>query len=227
MRMRNLIGSEFRFLWKYGIIAVYCVFTIFYLCVLAAIPESARSVTSVILIYTDPAAMGMFFMGAVVLLEKSQRVESSLAVSPIKLYEYITAKVIPMMVVGCIVAVILAAYAKNYSGLTIIGVGLASILFSLCGLSIGSNIKSLNGFLVMTIPFELVLCLPAILYLFNVIESGLWMLHPGVAAIRLISGEYQMWYLCLLSIVIWSIPVFILCKRLVRKSFISMGGAKI
>lgn len=129
MRLKNLILGEFRFLWKYGIIVLYGVFTIIYLCLLAAIPESARQTTSAILIFTDPAAMGLFFMGAVVLLEKSQRVESSLGVSPIKIREYIIAKISPIMAVGCVVAIILSLYANMFSVLTIVGVALSSALF--------------------------------------------------------------------------------------------------
>lgn len=227
MRLKNLILSEFLFLWKYGIIALYVIFSIIYLCLLVAIPTSARGVTVVLLVFTDPAAMGLFFMGAVVLLEKSQHVESSLSVSPIKIEEYIIAKILPMMTVGCIVAVILCLYANVNILLVIIGVAFSSVLFSLCGLSVGANIKSLNGFMIATVPFEIILCVPPILYLFGVIQRGIWLFHPGVSAIYLISGKSEQWYFAIMSIILWIFPIFICCKKAVAKSFVTMRGVKL
>lgn len=227
MRLTNLILSEFRFLWKYGIIALYGIFSLIYLCLLAAIPISARGVTAVLLVFTDPAAMGLFFMGAVVLLEKSQHVESSLSVSPIKLEEYIIAKILPMMTVGCFVAAILGLYAGGNILLMMIGVALSSAVFSLCGLSIGANIKSLNGFMIATVPIEILLCVPSFLYLFGIIQKDIWLFHPGVSAIYLISGKSEHWYFAVMSIVLWIFPAFIWCRMAVAKSFVTMGGIKL
>ena len=82
MRLLRLTARDLRFQWKYGFYALYAVFTAAYLLTLAAVPESARRTVATVMIYTDPAAMGLFFMGAIVLLEKSQRVNLALAVSP-------------------------------------------------------------------------------------------------------------------------------------------------
>jgi len=111
MRLKNLIFSEFRLLFKYGIVALYVVFTAFYLCLLSLIPQSAKEITFAILVFTDPAAMGLFFMGAIVLLEKSQRIESSLGVTPIKVDEYIISKTVPIMIVGTAVGLIISLFA--------------------------------------------------------------------------------------------------------------------
>ncbi len=227
MRLNNLVIGEFFFLWKYGIIVLYAIFTVFYLCLLGAIPVSARETAATILIFTDPAAMGLFFMGAVVLFEKSQRVESSLGVSPIKISEYVVAKIVPMMLIGCTVAAVLSVFARTYTSACLIGVALSSVLFSLCGLAVGSNIRSLNGFMIATLPFEIILCVPAILYQFDVIKAPGWLIHPGVAAIYLIGGQMELWYVAVLSILIWILPIYILCKTAVKKSFVSMGGAKL
>lgn len=94
-------------------------------------------------------------------------------------------------------------------------------------MSVAANIKSLNGFMIATVPFEVVLCLPPILYLFGVINSDLWLIHPGVAAISLIMGKSELWYLAVLGVVVWISPAFLMCKKSVKKSFASMGGAKL
>lgn len=228
MRLKNLILGEFRFLLKYGIIALYGIVTAIYLCLLATIPQSAREITTVILVFTDPAAMGLFFMGAVVLFEKSQRVESSLGVSPIRISEYIIAKTVPFLIVGTAVSLVLSIFAERENlVLILIGVALSSALFSLCGLCVGSNTRSLNSFMIATVPFEIFLCVPPILLVFGVIKSKLWLIHPGVAAIKLIKADQSLWYVAVLSLVLWIVPVYFLCKKAVMKSFRVMGGAKL
>ncbi|MEA4823599.1 MAG: hypothetical protein VB111_05720 [Clostridiaceae bacterium] len=70
MRLVHLTAGDIRFQWKYGFYILYAIFTAFYLLVLAAVPNSIRRTVATVLIFTDPAAMGLFFMGAIILLEK-------------------------------------------------------------------------------------------------------------------------------------------------------------
>lgn len=228
MRLTRLICNEFRFLFKYGILFLYFIFTVCYLCLLAVIPESAKKMTAVILVFTDPAAMGLFFMGAVVLLEKSQRVSNSIAVSPVLKSEYIIAKIFTMMVTGCIVGVILCLFAgiKNIFVVTA-GIAFSSVLFSLVGLLVASKVETLNGFMLATVPFEIIICLPPILYLFGVLKSSLWNFHPGVAAINLIQGNNNYIIVDFISVFVWCVIVFFVCKKAVEKSFAKLGGSSL
>jgi len=98
MRTLNLIKSDLRFILKYGIAFIYIAFTLIYSGVLSVISGNARQITAVILIYTDPAAMGLFFMGAFILLEKSQRVNCAVAVTPVTITEYIISKCVSLLV---------------------------------------------------------------------------------------------------------------------------------
>lgn len=228
MRLLSLIKNEFRFMLKYGIIFIYCAFTIFYLCVLSIIPESARQITAVILVFTDPAAMGLFFMGAVVLLEKSERVSNAIAVSPVRRSEYIFAKVFSMLVTGCIVGLILCIFSglKNYLYI-LFGIALASSFFSTISLIIASKVESLNSFMIATIPVELAICLPPILYMFQAITSPLWIIHPGVAAIKMINCEKDFLLLDIISLILWATLSFIICRKEVDKSFAKLGGGRL
>jgi len=228
MRLKSMISNEFRFLLKYGIAAIYSIFTLVYLGLLAAIPQGARSATATVLIFTDPAAMGLFFMGAVILLEKSQRIESSFGVSPIKIEEYILSKCIPMMLLGIVVALVIAVSVGGFTILGVVmGVGISSFVFSLCGLIVASNIKTLNGFMIAVVPFEIFLCVPAILYLFGIMKGMLCFLHPGIVAISLIKGDDSMLIIKIVSLSIWIVIAFFCCQKAVKKSFSTMGGAKI
>lgn len=130
MRLRALIRAELHFLARYGILLLYAVFTAAYLCLLAALPAAVRETAAVVLIFTDPAAMGLFFMGAAVLFEKSQRVDAALSVSPVTVEEYAAGKVIALLCVGLAVAAVLGAFARlPQLPLALAGTALASVLF--------------------------------------------------------------------------------------------------
>ena len=85
MRLKGLLLGDIKFQIKYGIYFLYVAITVIYLVILSFVPSSVKKVTASIIIFTDPAVLGLFFMGAIVLLEKSQRVLPSLAISPVKL----------------------------------------------------------------------------------------------------------------------------------------------
>lgn len=225
MRGLHLLGGELRLLWKYGIGLLYVLLTAAYLLLLALLPQSARGITATILVFTDPAAMGLFFMGAILLLEKSQHTNCALAVAPILPGEYILAKAGALLVPGVLVALVLCAFGgcENLA-LMLLGVAISSILFSLCGMLVALCTNTLNGFMVACVPFEIVLCLPSILYAFEAITSPWWILHPGVAAIRLIQGIAALWPLCAASLLVWTGITFLICRRAVKASFARIGG---
>ena len=176
MRVLNAIKGDIKFQRKVGFYILYALITIIYIVVIGAITdEELKRKVAVSLILSDPAAMGLFFMGAIVLLEKNQHIPIALAVSPLKDGEYVLAKVVSISVISTIVAVILALV----SGITnilmvILGTILMCIIFSLLGLIIACKIKSLNQFIIATCPVEVVGFVPALLYYFGVLDNTLW-----------------------------------------------------
>ena len=109
MRFKNLLRWDLRFQARYGFFLLYGFLTIFYTMVLFAIPQSWKEKAAAILIFSDPAAMGLFFMGAIVLLEKSQKVTSYFAITPLKAAEYVWSKVLSLSAIALVVATALAA----------------------------------------------------------------------------------------------------------------------
>lgn len=88
-RLLALLRGDVRFQFKYGIHGLYLLFSLLYIAILSAFPQPWREKAAMVMIFTDPAAMGLFFMGAIVLFEKSERVLDSIAVSPVKAREYV------------------------------------------------------------------------------------------------------------------------------------------
>lgn len=227
MRLLALLRGDIRFQWKYGFYFLYGVFAAVYAMIIFAVSPSVRPTVATILIFTDPGAMGLFFMGAIVLLEKSQRVNCALSASPAGLGEYIGAKLLSLALIGALVALVLAICAGMKSLLPCMaGVLLTSFLCSLCGLIVAMRVSSLNQFLVFTVPFELLICLPPALLLFGVWHPVM-LLHPGVAGVLLIFGGGEHTALCLLSLLVWLIPAYAVCRRDTKRCFMEQGGAKL
>ena len=182
-----------------------------------------------ICVYSDPAAMGMFFMGALILLEKSQRITNSIAISPVTVEEYILGKIVSVGIISEIVGVILMlqGHTENYFWCAI-GIFAGSVIFSLCGIIVGAKIESLNQYIIGTLPFEIIGFVPVILYRIGFMwNNKLMIIHPGCSVMRLIEGDTEMAVGAVASIVIWTILLFWRADISVRKMFRKSGGVKL
>jgi fluoroquinolone transport system permease protein len=227
LRFLRLLKGDLFFLARYGLFFVYAVFIAVYLIMLHYIPGDTGAFVMKLLVFSDPAAMGLFFMGAVVLLEKSQRVNCSLAVSPVTVNEYVASKAVAFLLTGLAVALIIAFGSGNeltFPG--IIGIAGGSLLFSMGGLFVASKTRSLNQFIIFSLPVEVFISLPGFLYAFGKIKSPLWLINPGVAAMNLLNGMAHFW-LSAASLCVWIGIVFFLTKRAVSRMFRELGGGSL
>ena len=168
---------------------LYGILTVFYVVLLFSMPQSWKENAAALLIYSDPAAMGLFFMGAIILLEKSQRVTSFFAVSPICVWEYVCSKVLSLSMSALLVAAVLAIVANHKSlSLLLTGRLLSSVLFTLSGMIIATKITSLNQFILATVPVEIIAFVPAVLHLFDITPDFL-RCYPSNACMDLIAGR--------------------------------------
>lgn len=168
MRLKRMFLLDMRFQAKYGFYFLYAVLTVIYITVLYALPKNWMEKAAAVLIFSDPASMGLFFMGAIVLLEKSQRATCALAVSPVHGTEYVLAKVGSLSAVSLVVAAVLslAAGADSFP-LVLLGTFISSVIFTLLGIIVATKITSLNQFLLWNVPVEALCFVPAILHLFQ------------------------------------------------------------
>ena len=88
-RLYHLTVSSLNLIHLSGITWLYGILTLIYIVIIMMVNVSWRNAVSSLLIFSDPAAMGLYFMGAVVLLEKSQRVDAYVAITPVKSSEYV------------------------------------------------------------------------------------------------------------------------------------------
>ena len=91
-RLIYLSVTDFLLLYKTGILWLYVGLTALYILICHHLPPSMIRPVSSVLIFSDPSASGLYFMGAVILLEKSQKVSFYLSITPVKAVEYMTSK---------------------------------------------------------------------------------------------------------------------------------------
>lgn len=226
MRLRYLFLWDMRFQAKYGFYFLYAILTVIYAIALFTVPDSWQEKTAAILIFSDPASMGLFFMGAIVLLEKNQHTPCAFAVSPVRTIEYIVAKISSLSAISLVVATILALVA-NVSNLHIVMLGtvISSAIFTLLGIMIATKINSLNQFILWTIPIEVVCFVPAILHLFKITPAWL-RYYPINTCMDMISG-YTPSAIGILIVMALAVILLVLSKYCVLKMWGSMGGVKL
>ena len=226
MRFGKLLVWDMKFQLRYGFYLLYGFLTALYVVLLLSFPASWKENAAAILIFSDPAAMGLFFMGAIVLLEKSQRVTSFMAITPTKAGEYVLSKVVSLGVIGMLVAGILAAAAGSENiPMLLLGTLISSVIFTLFGVIIATKISSLNQFILATVPVEIITFVPAILHLFGATPEVAG-LYPTNACMDLVAGRNASPLGLGLDVLVIAV-LFYVARKSVLKMWISHGGVKI
>ena len=227
MRARALLLGDIRFQFKYGFYYLYLIFTVLYIALLYALPAAWRERAAVLMIFSDPAAIGLYFMGAVILFEKGERVLASFAISPVMPMEYVASKLVSIALISTAVGLLIGLGGGIVSNpfLLITGVFLGSCLFSAVGLIVAANIATLNQFIVATIPAEILINIHAIAWLFGW-KPGWMLLHPGVCILELCqNGPNALPAVPILAC--WTILSALFARRVIVKSLRSLGGVKL
>lgn len=226
MRFRHLFLLDMRFQAKYGFYLLYAVLTAIYVIILFALPEGWREKAAAMLIFSDPAAMGLFFMGAIVLLEKSEHTPWAFAASPVRAVEYIGAKVSSLSVISLVVAAVLAqAAGAEHLPLVLLGTLVSGVIFTLSGILVATKIAGLNQFLLWSVPVEILCFVPAVLHLFDLTPA--WCrYYPANVCMDLISGHTPS-AASFLGLIIMTGVLFVVSGFCVRQMWDSMGGGKL
>lgn len=226
MKIKHLILWDIRLQMKYGFYFLYAVMTVIYLIILSGMPAEWREKAAAILIFSDPAAMGLFFMGAIVLLEKSQHIPYAYAVSPGSAMEYLLSKVLSLSIISLEVATILAiaSGAKNL-GTVLAGTLLSSVMFTLLGVIAAAKISSLNQFLLWSVPMECIAFVPALLHLYRISPAFLRFYPPNLCMDMVTGHRPPIPGLLLTAALI--ILLFTAARKCLVNMWAQMGGVKL
>ncbi|HEV7275122.1 MAG TPA: hypothetical protein VGN80_02435 [Devosiaceae bacterium] len=186
-RLQTLLVHDARLQFRYGIYAAYGVVVVFYVAVLVWTAPWLPAWAPAVVIFTDPAALGFFFLGALLMLERSEGVRPALAVSPVSPAEYLLGKLATLTTVSVVAAAVLVAVLHRPADplLLLLTVALTAIQYIGIGMPIGLRFRTVNGYLIGSAGFLLPLIGPGFLALLE--DMPLWLaLIPAVSQLRLL-----------------------------------------
>lgn len=161
--------------------------------VLYQIPDSGIVPVLVSVLFLDISIFGFFFMAALYYLEKGDRVLEGLVVTPLRVVEYLTAKIGVLtavsVVVGAVVTVLVYGPAVNWLWYAVAVVAM-SVPISLLGFVLAARYNGINEFLVPSIFFLIVMQIPLLGYL-DIWQSPLLYLVPSQPGMVLLKAAFS------------------------------------
>lgn len=220
-RLLCLLGSDIRFQWRYGFYGVYVVLSLFYVAVVRLVPEGWRPAARALTLYSDPAALGFFFIGAIVLFEKGERVLSALSVSPVRPWEYTLSKLVSLGLISSVSSLVIqTAGGGAVSFGFVAGIFLGACLFTAIGLSIAAAVPTVNAFFVRSIPLGAAVFTLGPLTWLGLVPSWLaW--NPGSLILALIAPTADARSWAFPALLAWLFPVCVLTVYRVQTLFVA------
>jgi fluoroquinolone transport system permease protein len=185
-RALTLAGHDVRLQYRYGIYGAYAFVIAFYVAAVVWgrpwLPDWAPA----LIIYTDPAAVGFFFLGALMMLEKSEGVRVALSVAPVSAADYLAGKFITLTGLAMVACGILAVVLNEGDAVLLVATAaLTSLAFLGIGVPIALRFRTVNAYLVGSSAFLTPIIAPAFLALLP--DLPLWAtVLPPIAQFQLI-----------------------------------------
>jgi fluoroquinolone transport system permease protein len=160
--------------------------------VLFQIPDAGIVPVLVSVLFLDLSIFGFFFMAALYYLEKGDRVLEGLVVTPLRVVEYLTAKIATLtalsVVVGAVVTLAVYGVSINWGWYVLAVVGM-SVPISLLGFVLAARYNGINEFLVPGVFFLVVMQLPLLGYL-GIWDNPLLYLIPSQPGMILLKAAF-------------------------------------
>lgn len=227
MRFTSALLYDVKLQIRHGFYIAYFLITIVYIVILRLLPIEIRETVNIVLTFSDPSALGFFFIGGLILLEKGQSIHDNLFVTPYKPEEYIWSKTLSLACLSVTTSVIIHVSAfgsLSNSFLFISGVLLTSIFFTLLGIGVAVRCKTLNSFFLLSSLYSLVFIVPLVETV-GLWESPLLNVLPSKGSLILISSTFQSLELyegiyAYSILVAWTVIAFLWARYSFRKFII-------
>ncbi|MCB9994663.1 MAG: hypothetical protein H6873_13530 [Hyphomicrobiaceae bacterium] len=183
----TLLSFEVRLQQRYGIYYAYGFVIAFYVLALIYLAPYFPDWLPAIIIYSDPAAIGFFFLGALMMLEKGQSTRMALGVTPVSATDYFSAKAISLAAISLVAVLILSFFFAGPvdHALLLVAATITSVQFIALGVPTALYFRTVTSYLMGAAGVFTPFVLPAGFAFFD--HLPLWaMLWPPTAEFRLI-----------------------------------------
>nr|WP_221220139.1 fluoroquinolone transporter permease [Mycolicibacterium sp. BK634] len=165
-----------------------------WLAVLLPLSPGLRRVAEPYVLLGDTCIIGFFFVAGTVFFEKQERTLGALISTPLRFWEYLTAKVTPLVSISLFIAVVVPtiSHGLGYQLFPLaMGTVLGTLLMLLVGFTTSLPFASISDwFLAATIPLA-VLTVPPVLFFSDVWVNALVYLVPTQGALLLLGTAFD------------------------------------
>ncbi len=177
-----------------NLITISVVVTCFYALIFYILKDFANlEYLLTVLIYNDPALIGLAFIGVSLLLEKDEGVSSVWLITPMNKHAYSVARILVLSLIGwvCAFGMALVLLGTSFQWVHFsIGVFSTCLLFSLVGVLLMSTTTDILMFMLKAIPVLILMSFPFLNY-FQLTDIFLFKFWPIQGALMLIVHSYQ------------------------------------
>jgi fluoroquinolone transport system permease protein len=192
MRLAACLRNDMRLQVRHGFYVVYLAVSVLYVVVLRLLPLDWRTLVAPLVIFTDPAILGLFLIGAFLTYERDDGTLDTLFVSPVKVSDYLLAKAGSLTVMALGSSALIAGASMGGAvrwTLLVPTVILTSMLFVFAGAALASRITVLTRFLLLAGTSQMLTLLPA-LGLFEIVVTPWWWAVPTHGALLLLRAAF-------------------------------------
>jgi fluoroquinolone transport system permease protein len=185
-RVAALLAHDVRLQFRYGIYAAYAVVVALYAALLASAGPALPTWVAPLLIFIDPAGVGFIFLGALMLLERSEGVRAALAASPVRAIDYLAAKLVTLTALALAASVVLMLIGHHpFDAMLVLAtVTLTSLMYVAIGVLFARRFATVNGYLIGAGAVLTPLIVPGFLAFLEPFPA-LLLAWPAVAQLRL------------------------------------------
>lgn len=216
---------------KYGFYGVYVVLILFYIFILKFLSIKLSTFLLPLIIFSDPALLGFYFIGGLILLEKDENTLDYLLVTPLRIREYLISKMVSLTVLALLASVIIVifSYGTIFNWLLLLsGIVLTSFFYVLIGFVAVARFNTVNDYIFSSVLYMILLNYPLLEYL-GLYKSYLSYFSPAKASLLLIVGAFtgvEVWQLiyAIAYLIVAIIIVYHFAYKSFYRFFVLKGG---
>jgi fluoroquinolone transport system permease protein len=192
MRLLHLIIQNIQFQFRHGFYLVYLVISMSYVAILRIMPDQIAQKAFILLIFSDVSILGLFFIGAIVFLERDQGIMQTLFVTPLSISEYIFGQALSLTILSLLMGFLIAflRFGHSFNLIPVIAAIIsASILSTLTGIAIAVKQRRVTSYFVIATVITLPFFLPVFNYL-QITTMPLLQCMPTTSILNLLESAF-------------------------------------
>ena len=174
---------------RQGFYYAWIFITMLYILMLYFLPENIKMISLPLIMLSEPSTFAMIFTGAIVLLERDDKMFENLFITPLPVRTYIYSKMISMTIPAALCTLLISGLSSHFSlklVLLLPAVILTTFFFVICGLILSASSRDIISFLGKIAVYGSIFILTILDY-FGIFAGYFQYLLPSKGALVLIS----------------------------------------